>query len=169
MTILMTGATGQVGRRVVARLDRAGAPVRGAEWTHVRPGEFMLNMLWLWGPSIRAEGIVRDPAPDATARSSSPAGSRPRSSAPRGREVRFERVAPERAREIYRAQGGFAAANADFPLGFEDYSGAPADPAAHERTDLSANGPLPTARQVTGHPARTFAQWARDHAADFRA
>ncbi|QKG19804.1 hypothetical protein [Actinomadura verrucosospora] len=84
-----------------------------------------------------------------------------------GREVRFERVAPERAREIYRAQGGFAAANADFLLGFEDYSGAPADPADHERTDLSANGPLPTARQVTGRPARTFARWARDHAADF--
>ena len=27
---------------------------------------------------------------------------------------------------------------------------------------------LPTVEQVTGHPARTFAQWAADHADDFR-
>jgi uncharacterized protein YbjT (DUF2867 family) len=36
----------------------------GMEWTHVRPGEFMLNNLWLWGPSIRAERVVREPFPD---------------------------------------------------------------------------------------------------------
>ncbi|MGI5487239.1 SDR family oxidoreductase [Microtetraspora malaysiensis] len=36
----------------------------GMEWTHVRPGEFMLNKLWLWGPSIRAERVVREPFPD---------------------------------------------------------------------------------------------------------
>ncbi|MBX6766344.1 MAG: NAD(P)H-binding protein, partial [Actinomadura rubrobrunea] len=38
----------------------------GLEWTHVRPGEFMLNKLWLWGPSIRDEGVVRTPFPDVT-------------------------------------------------------------------------------------------------------
>ncbi|RNL82824.1 SDR family oxidoreductase [Halostreptopolyspora alba] len=37
----------------------------GLEWTHVRPGEFMLNKLWLWGPSIRAERVVHDPYPEA--------------------------------------------------------------------------------------------------------
>ncbi len=36
----------------------------GVEWTHVRPGEFAANKLALWGPSIRAERVVRDPNPD---------------------------------------------------------------------------------------------------------
>ncbi|WP_431889714.1 SDR family oxidoreductase [Nocardiopsis alba] len=34
------------------------------EWTHIRPGEFAANKLALWGPSIRAERVVRDPNPD---------------------------------------------------------------------------------------------------------
>ncbi|MFD5741679.1 SDR family oxidoreductase [Streptomyces massasporeus] len=37
----------------------------GLEWTHVRPGEFAMNKLALWGPPIRAERVVRDPFPDA--------------------------------------------------------------------------------------------------------
>lgn len=37
----------------------------GLEWTHVRPGEFAANKLSLWGPSIRAERVVRDANPDA--------------------------------------------------------------------------------------------------------
>ncbi|MEU2946588.1 NAD(P)H-binding protein [Nocardiopsis alba] len=36
----------------------------GVEWTHIRPGEFAANKLALWGPSIRAERVVRDPNPD---------------------------------------------------------------------------------------------------------
>jgi uncharacterized protein YbjT (DUF2867 family) len=39
------------------------------EWTHVRPGEFMLNKLFLWGPSIRAEGLTQTSG--STVRSSS--------------------------------------------------------------------------------------------------
>ena len=35
-------------------------------WTHVRPGMFMANTL-SWAPSIRAEGVVREPYGDATA------------------------------------------------------------------------------------------------------
>ena len=293
VTILMTGATGEIGRRVVARLVRAGAPVRamsrrpgeavrvlpdgvnvvpgdlaepgslrealrgaerlylfpvaatakevvgmavaagvrrivtlssgaveggydtdfhlpveqaveasGVEWTHVRPGEFMLNKLWLWGPSIRAEGVVRDPFPEASwcpvheddiADVATAAlledGHAGRAYMLNGPEflthrqqvaligdavgeavgrVRFEQVTPERAREIYRAQGGFAAANADFLLGFESYSGGTAEPEDRAQIDLSAGGPLPTAREAIGRPARTFEKWARDHAADFR-
>ncbi|RJL31807.1 SDR family oxidoreductase [Bailinhaonella thermotolerans] len=37
----------------------------GLEWTHLRPGEFAANKLALWGPSIRAERLVRDANPDA--------------------------------------------------------------------------------------------------------
>jgi uncharacterized protein YbjT (DUF2867 family) len=36
----------------------------GLEWTHVRPGQFACNKLLLWGPSIRAERVVRHPDPD---------------------------------------------------------------------------------------------------------
>jgi uncharacterized protein YbjT (DUF2867 family) len=85
-----------------------------------------------------------------------------------GEEIRFERVSPEQAREEYLRLGGFAAANADYLLGFADYAGRPADPHAASDFDWSVLGPLPTARDVTGRAARTFAQWARDHAADFR-
>ncbi|GLZ28285.1 nucleotide-diphosphate-sugar epimerase [Lentzea sp. NBRC 105346] len=37
----------------------------GAEWTHVRAGEFALNRLFMWGPSVRADGTIWDPNPDA--------------------------------------------------------------------------------------------------------
>jgi uncharacterized protein YbjT (DUF2867 family) len=36
----------------------------GVEWTHLRPGDFAANRLRLWGPSIRAERVVRWPWPD---------------------------------------------------------------------------------------------------------
>ncbi|MEU7043228.1 NAD(P)H-binding protein [Streptomyces varsoviensis] len=178
----------------------------GLEWTHVRPGEFAMNKLALWGPSIRAEGVVRDPDPDLAwfpvherdiadvavtallddghqGRAYTLNGpemlSRRRQveliAEAVGRPIRFEVVSREEARENYREQGGFAAANADFLLGFEDYSGgepdaagveAP-DPAEVEAPDPAAAGPMPTAEAVTGVPARTFAQWARDHAHEF--
>ncbi|MEO3928121.1 NAD(P)H-binding protein [Micromonosporaceae bacterium B7E4] len=171
----------------------------GLAWTHVRPGEFMLNKVWLWGPSIRAESVVREPFPDvawcpvherdiaevavAALLADGHQGRAYDLNGPElitrreqvraiatavGRDVRLEVVTPERAREIYRAQGGFAADNADFLLGFEDYSGNDSDPASMAELDLGAYGPLPTAEAVTGRPARTFAQWAHDHVADFR-
>ena len=60
-----------------------------------------------------------------------------------------------------------AAANADFLLGFTDYAG-------NQRQPTSLSYPTarttdrPTAQHVTGRPARTFAQWACDHAEDLR-
>jgi uncharacterized protein YbjT (DUF2867 family) len=170
----------------------------GLEWTHVRPGEFALNKLWLWGPSIRAEGVVREPFPEAawyptherdiadvaTAAllEDGHAGAAYTLNGPElitnreqvraiasaaGREIRFERVTPEQAREMYMRQGGFAAQNAPFLLGFEDYSGAEPDPGTGQEWKPQVME-MPTAERVTGRPARTFAEWARDHAADFR-
>lgn len=169
----------------------------GVAWTHVRPGEFMLNRLWTWGPSIRAERTVRDPTPDAAwapvherdiaevaltalleeghegaAYTLNGPGILSRRAqaeaigAALGEEVRFERVTPEQAREEYRALGGFAAEHADLLLGFRDYDGSPTDPTALD--DHPFEGPLPTAADVLHRPARTFAQWAHDHAEDFR-
>jgi uncharacterized protein YbjT (DUF2867 family) len=169
------------------------------EWTHVRPGEFMLNKLFLWGPSIRAEGVVYEPFPDAawwpvherdvaevavaallqdghhrqaydlsgpeliTRREQVAA-----IAAATGRDVRVEVVTPEQAREHYRRQGGFAAANADFLLGFTDYAGNQREPTSVSYPAVRSTQPRPTAQRVTGTPARTFAQWARDHADDLR-
>ncbi|MFD5741678.1 hypothetical protein ACFXJM_24010 [Streptomyces massasporeus] len=86
-----------------------------------------------------------------------------------GEEIRFEAVDVQAARQLYLAQGGFASQNADFLLGLEDYGGDEPDPSQAEAFDPSTSpGPVPTAEAVTGRPARTFAQWARDHAEEFR-
>ncbi|MCP3805558.1 NAD(P)H-binding protein [Allokutzneria sp. A3M-2-11 16] len=168
----------------------------GLQWTHVRPGEFAINKLWLWGPSIRAEGVVRDPNPDlawfptherdiaevalAALTEDGHAGRAYDVNGPEqityrdqvkaiaeaiGREIGFEEVSRERARELYLAQGGFAAANADFLLGYESYDGADQEKSDPEWADQDWT--ISTAEPVTGR-ARTFAEWARDHADDFR-
>ena len=81
--------------------------------------------------------------------------------------MRFEEVSAAEAREILHRQGGWAGENADFLPGFEAYSpGAAPDLTAGDWD--AALKPLPTVAQVTGRPARTYGQWARDHVADFR-
>ncbi|GAA2646751.1 NAD(P)H-binding protein [Streptomyces lunalinharesii] len=170
----------------------------GVEWTHVRPGEFAMNKVALWGPGVRAERVVRDPSPEAVwcpvherdiadvavtalledghhgaahTVNGPPISLRDQARAlaeALGQEVRFEQVTPEDARRRYRAQGGFAALAADFLLGFVDHAGNPTDPGARADFDLTAFGPQPTVRDVTGVAPRTFGQWARDHVADFR-
>jgi uncharacterized protein YbjT (DUF2867 family) len=171
----------------------------GPEWTHVRPGEFMLNKLLLWGPSIRTEGVVYEPFPEAAwwpvhehdvadvavaallrdghqGRAYNLSGPElitrreqvAAISAAIGREVRLEVVTPEQAREHYRRQGGFAAANADFLLGFTDYQGNRREPTSVGYPGIPTGQPRPTAHDVTGYAARTFAQWAHDHAEDLR-
>ena len=171
----------------------------GPEWTHVRPGEFMLNKLLLWGPSIRTEGVVYEPFPEAAwwpvherdvadvAVAALLQDGHQRQaydlSGPElltrreqvdaiataiGRDVRLEVVTPEQAREHYRRQGGFAAANADFLLGFTNYQGNQREPTSVSYPSIRTAQSRPTTQRVTGYPARTFAQWAHDHAKDLR-
>ena len=171
----------------------------GLEWTHVRPGEFAYNKSALWGPSIRAERVVRHPDPGAawfpvherdiadaavaallndghtgnayTLNGPDLLSLREQTeaiSAAIGAGIRFEKVTPHEAKRLYLRQGGFAAEAADFLLGFEDYDGNPADPYTAEAFDPSVLGPQPTIHDAIGTPARTFAEWARDHADDFR-
>jgi uncharacterized protein YbjT (DUF2867 family) len=87
-----------------------------------------------------------------------------------GEAVRYEEVSRERARELMKAQGGFAAEAADLMLGFIDYGGEEASGAdGYADQDWSAlMRPWPDVEQVTGRPARSFAEWARDHVEDFR-
>lgn len=173
----------------------------GLEWTHVRPSEFMANMLPIWAPSVRAERVVRYPyAEDAgvpvheadiaavavaallqeghTGKAYTLTGPAPITTRERvraigealGEEVRYEEVSRERARELLKAQGGFAAASADFLLGFADYGGgdgsAPDGSSEEDYSELLK--PWPDVELATGRPARSYAEWARDHADDFR-
>ncbi|GAA0945339.1 NAD(P)H-binding protein [Nonomuraea longicatena] len=86
-----------------------------------------------------------------------------------GEEVRYEEVSRERARELMRAQGGFAAESADLVLGFVEYGGAAPDDGGYAEQDWSALMRVwPDVEQVTGRPPRGYAEWARDHVADFR-
>jgi uncharacterized protein YbjT (DUF2867 family) len=167
----------------------------GLEWTHLRPGEFAANRLALWGPSIRAERVVRWPFPDEvgipiheadiaavavlalledghTGRAydmTGPARVSVREqvaaiAAAIAEEVRLEPVTRDKALRLLRAQGGWAAVNGPFLLGYEGFSAGTEYP----EIDDEELAPLPTVERVTGRPARSFARWALDHAGDFR-
>ncbi|MER7746546.1 NAD(P)H-binding protein [Streptomyces bacillaris] len=198
----------------------------GLEWTHVRPGEFAVNSLYLWAPSVKAERRVVDVDLDtpgtpiheadiadvaaAALMDDRHAGKAYNLAGPEalthrdqiaaiaaaiGEPLRVDEVEPEEAREFYRAQGGWAAENADFLFGFEGYSGETTDPTGADRQESadhpsgdggqdgqqqSADGeaeeqaweepdiPWLTCTDITGGPARTYAEWARDHVDDFR-
>ena len=156
----------------------------GVEWTHVRPTGLMLNSL-TWAETIRAEGVVRAPygaaayphvheadvAEVATAAllGDGHVGKKYIVSGPEsitqieqvraigaaiGREIRFEELTPEQARKLW----------------------SPFMPEDEIDTELmilseSVDKPKkvwPTYEQVIGRPGRTYAQWAADHAYDFR-
>lgn len=157
----------------------------GVEWTHLRPGEFMANALF-WTESIRTEGVVRAPfggqlhamvheadvaAIVATAlledghagQTYTPTGPEALTRAETvrtiadviGRDIRFVELTEEQGREQLRESG--------YP-----------DEVIEAVIEYGANPPeaaytvLPTVEEVTGTPARTFRQWAADHADDFR-
>jgi uncharacterized protein YbjT (DUF2867 family) len=160
----------------------------GVTWTHVRPGEFMANVLDWWAAPIRDEGVVREPFPRALHQpvheddiadvavaallEDGHAGAAYALLGPEvlttadqvrligaalGRDIRFEELTREQARRRY-VEHGVPPEVADWLLAVEELP---------EGTAVSpATGP--TAEAVTGRPARTFAQWAADHAGDFR-
>ncbi|MBB5953526.1 uncharacterized protein YbjT (DUF2867 family) [Saccharothrix tamanrassetensis] len=167
------------------------------EWTQLRPGEFMANTLADWGPPLRADGVIREPHGDrpsapvheadiaavaATALTGEGHHGKtypltgPELLTPRvklrhladatGRDLVFEELTPEQARalwtehppalQIFRIAPGGPAEKADFVLRL--YGDIPAE--GRTLTD--------TVERVTGRPARTFAQWATEHADAFR-
>jgi len=186
VAVLSSSAVTQPGENVISTMHRTvEEAVRrsGLAATFVRPGSFATNTL-RWAPSVRAEGVVRAPYPDAAMDSIHEADiaavataallddrhvgaeyqlTGPASitqaeqvaaiAAATGRPVRFEEVDPARARaamvEVMPAE------IADLMLGYlASAVGAPARV-------------LPTVEQVTGRPARTYAEWAVDHAEGF--
>ncbi|RJQ82296.1 NAD-dependent epimerase/dehydratase family protein [Pseudonocardiaceae bacterium YIM PH 21723] len=48
------------------RVVEEAVEASGLPWTHIRPGMFATNLLGWWAPTIRAEGVVREPYAAAT-------------------------------------------------------------------------------------------------------
>jgi uncharacterized protein YbjT (DUF2867 family) len=190
VVLLSSGAvvSADAGHNPIARQHRTAELAieqSGLDWTFIRPGMFATNTRWWWTESIRTENVVRLPYPDAqtapvhekdmaalavTALTEPGHGHQaytvygPQSLTLRrqaeligdatGREIRLEVISPEQARaELSKTMP---------PIGAE----------AILRAWAAGNGiPARTSvivEKITGRPAHTFAQWAADHAADFR-
>lgn len=155
-------------------------------WTVVMPVEFMANALE-WAPGIRSEGVVREPfvnrlsamvhetdigAVAAAALTEDGHGGQeylitgPQAltvgdktaviAAARGADVELVELTEEQALEAWRGQG--------MP---EDVIAFLID--VYRDTPPEGRTVLDTVEKVTGRPARTFAQWAKEHADHFRA
>ncbi|MEU9116550.1 NAD(P)H-binding protein [Streptomyces sp. NPDC048483] len=159
----------------------------GLEWTFVRGGHYATNSL-AWAPAIRGSGVVRDAHPDAQSipvheadladvaavalldRSGAHLGKHYLVTGPQpltmaqqvaeigratGREIRVERISEEAAAEARSGPRLPKEAALELVRLLGQSVGAPPYPVSD------------ATERVTGRPARTFAQWARDHAADF--
>ncbi|RCV50354.1 NAD(P)H-binding protein [Marinitenerispora sediminis] len=181
-----------VHRVTVLKGDVAKSPLEeaveagGLDWTYLAPVEFMSNTLE-WAESVRTEGTVREGFPDAESAmvhdadiaavaaaaltSDGHAGQEYWLTGPEpltvpqrvrtisevlGREVRFVELSTDEVVAGWRA-AGFSDDDVRFFLAM--------------RTDppISGRTVLPTVEEVTGRPARTFAQWMRENAAAFTA
>ncbi|MYT32742.1 NAD(P)H-binding protein [Streptomyces sp. MspMP-M5] len=172
--------------RMHAAVERA-VRASGVEWTFLRGGNYATNALG-WAPAIRENGVVRDAHPgaqsapvheadlaDAAAvalldRTGAHAHQVHRLTGPEvltntqqvaaiaeaiGRPVRIEQISEDEAAEAMAGPHLPPAAARELVALFGSTVDAPAFPV----TD--------TVERVTGHPARPFAQWAREHAGDF--
>lgn len=150
----------------------------GVAWTFLRAGGFAANALE-WAPAIRAGRTVAVPYPEAVR---SPVHERDIADAavvclldPRHVGKAYEITGPEQLTMRRQAEilGGAvrhqsateAEAETAAALGPEYAAAALAYWATLETSPERVSGDV---ERVTGHPARTFADWARDHADDFR-
>jgi uncharacterized protein YbjT (DUF2867 family) len=148
----------------------------GIPWTFLRPGAFATNTLW-WSASIRQEGVVRLPYPDAqtapiheadiaemAVRALTGTGHEGRSYLLTGPESVTQR---QQGESIDAALGGSVRLAEIGPDQVKDTL-----PAPLLRYFAASQGKpaevSPVFERVIGRPGRTFAQWAVDHAADFR-
>jgi uncharacterized protein YbjT (DUF2867 family) len=175
-------------RNPIARRHRAvelAIEQSGIDWTFIRPGMFAANTRWWWAESIRAASTVRIPYPGAQTAPvhekdiaalavialTEPGHGRqaytvygPHSLTLQhqagqigdaiGREIRLQVISPAQAQaELGKTMP---------PIGAETIL----------RAWEAGNGtPAQTSvivEKITGRPAHTFAQWAADHADDFR-
>jgi uncharacterized protein YbjT (DUF2867 family) len=166
------------------KVEQAVESAAGIEWTHLRPGEFMLNAL-TWADSIKREGVVRgaygeaayapldlDDIAAVAAKALLEDGHHGRKYAMTGpealskiekvriigemlgRELRFVEQTHAEARAAMLAQGYGEAA--DWLLNGD------AQMIGHRQPVLS------TVPDLLGRPARTFREWVQAHADAFR-
>jgi uncharacterized protein YbjT (DUF2867 family) len=155
----------------------------GVGWTFLRPGGFATNTL-SWAPSIRAEGVVRLPFPDAsvnpiheddiaavavtTLLGDGHAGACYQLTGPAsltqaeqvraiGAAIGQELSLDELTMEQARAEMTQHAPEPVVATLLKYLAGA-----VHTEAEVS-----PTVEKLTGRGPRTFAEWAADHAADF--
>ncbi|ACZ83376.1 NAD(P)H-binding protein [Streptosporangium roseum] len=157
----------------------------GLEWTFLRAGGFAANAL-AWAPEIRDGGVVRAPFGAATRSliherdiaavavrvltGDGHGGAKHHLTGPEllstveqvravgeaaGRPARFEEIPAEEARRQM-LDSGWPASVVE---GIFD---------AHEGMVTEPERITSTVEEITGVPARTFRQWAADHAGDFR-
>ncbi|MFB8398297.1 NmrA family NAD(P)-binding protein [Streptomyces yangpuensis] len=175
ITVLWGGGVGPVEQAVAES---------GVEWTRLEPQEFMSNTLG-WAESVRTEGVVREPYdfPSALVHEADIAAvaaaallddehagraynlTGPESLTPReritilsrvtGRAIDFVPITHELALDRLIATG-VSRADAEYVVGWY------ATPTSDSTTVVD------TVERITGRPARTFAQWAAEHADRFR-
>nr|WP_199853854.1 NAD(P)H-binding protein [Plantactinospora sp. BB1] len=176
ITVLWGGEVGPVERAVADS---------GVGWTRLEPQEFMSNTL-TWVESIRAEGVVREPYdfPSALVHEADIATvaavallddghaervynlTGPEALTTRERiailsraihrDITFVPITHEQAVDRLIATG-VPRAEAEYVVGW------------YAAPDEAARTVVDTVEQVTGHPARTFAQWVAEHAERFQA
>jgi uncharacterized protein YbjT (DUF2867 family) len=175
-------------RNPIARRHRAvelAIEQSGIDWTFIRPGMFAANTRWWWAESIRAANTVRIPYPDAqtapihekdiaalAVTALTEPGHGHQAYAVYGpQSLTLQRQAGQigeaigrqiRLQVISRAQAQAELSKTMPPIGAETIL----------RAWEAGNGtPAQTSvivEKITGRPAHTFAQWAADHADDFR-
>jgi uncharacterized protein YbjT (DUF2867 family) len=158
----------------------------GVEWTFLRPGMFAANAVFWWGPQIRAGGdVVRWPylaAPTAPIHERDIAAVAVRALCQDG-HARKEYVLTGPQSLTQAEQISTIAAVIGRPLRTEDLS---PDEARRELQSLMPEFTInmllkawaaaigqpalvtPTVAEITGAPARTYRDWATDHAAEFK-
>lgn len=154
----------------------------GIAWTFLRPGGFATNRLW-WAGSIRERGLVRDPFPDshsALIHEADIAAVAVRALTGPGHEYAcYTLTGPESL--TGREQAGLIGRAIGRPLRVEtqdldeyrrSLSRWPEEIVEARirrlaRLNEHRDPTTDAVRELTGRPARTFAEWAADHASDF--
>ncbi|KAB2362820.1 NAD(P)H-binding protein, partial [Actinomadura montaniterrae] len=156
----------------------------GIAWTFLRPGGFATNALQ-WAATIRADGTVRDPFPESwtapiheadiaavALRALTEPGHAGTAPVLTGPELLTRRRQAERIGEAIGRRVTVERQDLDEHRRDLARWGPPEVAEALIRHAAAAVGARPPVtgdvERITGRPARTFAAWARDHAADFR-